>query len=195
MIKNILKIWLIMMALAGILVGCNGVPQYDHRLTQADSLMSTPSQRKAALDQLINIPPNSLTKESDKAYLALLLTEARYKNYERITSDEVINSAIEYYEHHPKDQEKQIASFIRSGEQLQNFRRGDFDYPDGDVPEDAVPDPTMALGFDLADYSALKKKLEEDYFLSRRIEGETDPSKDEAAQQPKSETSEPEIKA
>lgn len=62
------------------------------------------------------------------------------------------------------DKEKQIASFIRSGEQLQLFRRGDFDYPDGDVPEDAVPDPTMALGFDLADYSALKKKLEEDYF-------------------------------
>lgn len=93
------------------------------------------------------------------------------------------------------DKEKQIASFIRSGEQLQNFRRGDFDYPDGEVPDDAVPDPTMALGFDLADYSALKKKLEEDYFLSRRIEGEPDPSKDEAAQQPKSETSEPEIKA
>lgn len=93
------------------------------------------------------------------------------------------------------DKEKQIASFIRSGELLQNFRRGDFDYPDGEVPDDAVPDPTMALGFDLADYSALKKKLEEDYFLSRRIEGETDPSKDEAAQQPKSETSEPEIKA
>lgn len=93
------------------------------------------------------------------------------------------------------DKERQIASFIRSGEKLQNFRRSDFDYPDGDVPEDAVPDPTMSLGFDLADYSALKKKLEEVYFLSRRIEGDTDPSKDEAAQQPKSETSEPEIKA
>ncbi len=125
MIKNILNIWLIMMALAGILVGCNGVPQYDHRLTQADSLMSIPSQRKAALDQLINIPPNSLTKESDKAYLALLLTEARYKNYERITSDEVINSAIEYYEHHPKDQEKLARAYIYKGAVLEDLEKPD----------------------------------------------------------------------
>lgn len=107
----------------------------------------------------------------------------------------VVRDHISMTEQAYLDKEKQIASFIRSGEQLQNFRRGDFDYPDGDVPEDAVPDPTQALGFDLADYSALKKKLEEDYFLSRRIEGEADPSKDEAAKQPKSETSEPEIKA
>ena len=125
MIKNILNIWLSMMALAGFLVGCNGVPQYDQRLTQADSLMSIPNQRKAALDQLINIPPNSLTKESDKAYLALLLTQARYKNYERITSDEVINSAIEYYENNPKDQEKLARAYIYKGAVLEELEKPD----------------------------------------------------------------------
>lgn len=64
------------------------------------------------------------------------------------------------------DKEKQIASFIRSGEQLQNFRRCDFDYPDGVVPDDAEPDPTQSLGFDLADYSALLARLRKDLAAS-----------------------------
>ena len=125
MMKKLRHIWMILMALACALAGCHGTPEYDSRLTQADSLMSIPSQRKTALDQLINIPPNSLTKESDKAYLALLLTQARYKNYERITSDEVINSAIEYYEHHSKDQEKLTRAYIYKGAVLEDLEKPD----------------------------------------------------------------------
>ena len=113
------------MALAGFFVGCNGVPQYDQRLILADSLMSSPDQRKAALDQLVNIPPNSLTEDYDKAYLALLMTQARYINYERITSDEVINSAIDYYENHPKDQEKLTRAYIYKGAVLEGLEKPD----------------------------------------------------------------------
>ena len=113
------------MAVASFLVGCDGVPQYDSRLIIADSLMSSPNQRKAALDQLVNIPPNSLTKEYDKAYLALLLTQARYINYKRITSDEVINSAVEYFENHPKDQEKLSRAYIYKGAVLEDLEKPD----------------------------------------------------------------------
>lgn len=56
--------------------------------------------------------------------------------------------------------DKQIASFIRSGERLQAFRREDFDYPDGIVPDDAKPNPMDALGFDLSDAFLLSKELQ-----------------------------------
>lgn len=81
----------------------------------------------------------------------LLLFDFDDEFYERDTSSMTEQTYL--------DKEKQIASFIRSGERLQNFRRSEFDYPDGEVPDDAMPDPTAALGFDLADASDLQKKL------------------------------------
>lgn len=70
--------------------------------------------------------------------------------------------------------EQQIARFIRSGERLQAARREEFEYPDGDVPDDVVPDPTQRVGFDLADASAISAQLAAKAQAAKRVaKGET----------------------
>lgn len=53
----------------------------------------------------------------------------------------------------------QINRFIAAGVRLQAARREEFEYPNGDVPVDVVPDPTADVGFDLADASALLNQI------------------------------------
>lgn len=53
--------------------------------------------------------------------------------------------------------EQQISRMMAAGVNLQDFRREMYDFPDGNVPDDALPDPTQKLGFDLADASELLK--------------------------------------
>lgn len=56
--------------------------------------------------------------------------------------------------------EQQINRMMAAGVNLQQFRRDQYDYPDGNVPDNAVPDPTQRLGFDLADASEMLKGVE-----------------------------------
>ena len=79
MIKYWTHICLILTALVTLLVGCDSVPTYDQRLVQVDSLLNdrTPDKRKVALEQIEAIAPDELTNSADKAYHALLLTQAR----------------------------------------------------------------------------------------------------------------------
>lgn len=56
--------------------------------------------------------------------------------------------------------EQQINRMMAAGANLQQFRRNLYDYPDGNVPEDAVPDPTQKLGFDLSDASMMLAGVE-----------------------------------
>lgn len=59
------------------------------------------------------------------------------------------------------DRNRQIQSFIRSGERLQVARSEEFEYPDGNVPSDAKVDPTSVLGFDLSDAFLLSQELQQ----------------------------------
>lgn len=59
------------------------------------------------------------------------------------------------------DRDRQIQSFIRSGERLQVARSAEFEFPDGKVPSDVKVDPTSVLGFDLSDAFLLSQDLQQ----------------------------------
>lgn len=84
-----------MAILTVLLVACNGKTDYNTQLARADLLMV--SQPDSALHMLENMPADSLRTEADRAYHALLLTQARDKNYIVQTDDSLICSAIAYY--------------------------------------------------------------------------------------------------
>ena len=125
--RYLAHIWLIVMALAGFLASCHHAPHYDSRLTLADSLMVL-DPPDSALTLLSSIAPGTLASDGDRAYHALLTTQARYKCYAVITSDAEINSAIAYYEHHNNEQEKLTRAYIYKGavmEELENLVKPD----------------------------------------------------------------------
>lgn len=87
-----------MAILTVLLVACNGKTDYNTQLARADSLMA--SQPDSALHMLENMPADSLRTEADRAYHALLLTQARDKNYIVQTDDSLIQVAVRYYDAH-----------------------------------------------------------------------------------------------
>ena len=87
-----------MAILTVLLVACNGKTDYNTQLAWADSLMA--SQPDSALHMLENMPADSLRTEADRAYHALLLTQARDKNYIVQTDDSLIQVAVRYYDAH-----------------------------------------------------------------------------------------------
>lgn len=66
-----------------------------------------------ALKMIGNIDPASLDEEG-RALYALLLTEAKYKNYDPITSDSLISQAVRYYRD-SNDREKATRSLLYQG--------------------------------------------------------------------------------
>lgn len=87
-----------MAILTVLLVACNGKTDYNTQLARADLLMV--SQPDSALHMLENMPADSLRTEADRAYHALLLTQARDKNYIVQTDDSLIQVAVQYYDAH-----------------------------------------------------------------------------------------------
>ena len=124
MMKYLIHIWLTLMVLAGMLVGCDGVPNYDRRLVGADSLMYV--QFDTALERLTAIDANTLTKSADRAYYSLLLTQARYMNYLSISGDSNdINAAINHFEHHSPEREKLARAYLYKGALLEEINKPD----------------------------------------------------------------------
>ncbi|WP_291530527.1 tetratricopeptide repeat protein [Bacteroides sp. UBA939] len=78
-----------------LLMACGKHQSSDRQLILADSLMQ--SQPDSALHILQNISMQQLTTQADSAYYALLLTQARDKNYVVQTNDSLIRLAIAYY--------------------------------------------------------------------------------------------------
>lgn len=105
MLFSLVEIW--------SLSGCSAHPHYDGRLTAADSLMK--QNVDSALTLLEAINPGSLGNEADRAYHALLLTEAQYKCYIPATGDSAINRALDYYEQHGQEREKLTRAYIFKG--------------------------------------------------------------------------------
>lgn len=81
-----------------ILSACTFRRSYSIRLVQIDSLMSLSPD--SALLILENIPIQALKTKSDSAYYALLLIQARDKNFITQTDDSLIRSVVEYYDVH-----------------------------------------------------------------------------------------------
>ena len=96
-----------------MVTGCGGMHRYDARLAAADSLMHDVPDSALALIQAVN--PASLTRECDRAYHDLLLTQARYRCYITATSDSDINRALDYYRRHDGEREKLTRAYIYKG--------------------------------------------------------------------------------
>ncbi len=91
-------------------VSCNHTqPSYDADLVRADSL--TYSDKKAMLEILQSIDASRLKGEANKAYYALLFSEAQYRNRVEIKNDSLINVAVNYYSKSDK-QELAVRSLI-----------------------------------------------------------------------------------
>ena len=88
--------------------------RYDHRLTAADSLLHM-NNPDSALQVLSAIDGTVLHSASERAYHALLLTQAQYRCYVAINSDSTINVALNYYQRGRGEQEKLTRAYIYKG--------------------------------------------------------------------------------
>ena len=115
---------LVMMALLmAVTTSCGGAYRYDSRLAAADSLMHDLPDSALALVQAVN--PASLTREGDRAYHDLLLTQARYRCYITATSDSDINRALDYYRRHDGEREKLTRAYIYKGAVMEELGHPD----------------------------------------------------------------------
>ena len=84
--------------LTALLAACTEKTDYNTLLVRADSLMNL--HPDSALHMLESISTDSLSTKADRAYHALLLTQARDKNYMVQTDDSLIQVAVRYYDTH-----------------------------------------------------------------------------------------------
>ena len=98
-----------------LLAGCrNEVASYNDKLLAADSLLRC-NDPDSALRLLTRIDGLLLSNAGDRAYYALLLTQAQYRCYVDITSDSTIDVALDYYKRHDDEQEKLTRAYIYKG--------------------------------------------------------------------------------
>ena len=102
--KKLLAVILALLVLGAVVPGCGGTHRYDGRLAAVDSLMK--DNPDSALALVLALDTADILAEGDRAYRALLLTQARYRAYVTATSDSDINQALAYFRAHPADREK-----------------------------------------------------------------------------------------
>lgn len=90
------NIALIILLIAFLSVACNERQSNNRQLILADSLMQ--SRPDSALCILQGISMEKFATQADSAYYALLLTQARDKNYVVQTDDSLIRYAVAYYD-------------------------------------------------------------------------------------------------
>lgn len=100
------------LTLACMFNSCNSRSSYSPTLVKADSLI-TLQQDEEAYKLLTAVNVETLN-ERDRHYYDLLLTQAQYKNYIPFASDSIINSVVDYYEHH-NDGNKYTKALIFQG--------------------------------------------------------------------------------
>ena len=95
--------------------GCRSGRGDDSRLAAADSLVV--SKPDSALRLLRGVGFYSMGSDADRAYFALLLTQAKYKCDETITSTDTIDIALDYFSD-GSDADKRLRSLIYRGASL-----------------------------------------------------------------------------
>jgi hypothetical protein len=101
-----------------LLLSCCTRGRYSARLVAADSLMNAHPDSAYAI--LKSISPDTLPSKGDRAYYALLFTQAMYKNYDTIRSDSLINIAVNFFSDN-HDREKYTRSLIYKGAALNDM--------------------------------------------------------------------------
>ena len=97
-----------------LLVACtNSALSTQHsQLAEVDSLMH--AHPDSALALLQSISADSLTNEANRAYHALLLSQALDKNYIDETNDSLINIAVDYYADKPISTQQMLAYYYQA---------------------------------------------------------------------------------
>ncbi|MDD2290126.1 MAG: hypothetical protein PHT35_06600 [Bacteroidales bacterium] len=99
--------------LALILGGCRTAPPVSQLfLSSVDSMMT--DNPDTAYKILKDISPDELNTRRERAYYALLLTQARHKNYIPLRNDSLINVAVNYYKG-KRDGEKYAKALLYKG--------------------------------------------------------------------------------
>ena len=111
--KKLLAVILALLVLGPVVPGCGSTHRYDGRLAAVDSLMK--DNPDSALALVLALDTADILAEGDRAYRALLLTQARYRAYVTATSDSDINQALAYFRVHPADREKLTRAYIYKG--------------------------------------------------------------------------------
>lgn len=107
-----------------LLAGCrHEVIRYDHRLEVADSVLR--HDPDSVLTMLGALDVGSLQGDGDRAYYALLLTQAQYRCYIIAPSDSVIDVALGYYERHPEERDLLTRAYIYKGAVIEELRRAE----------------------------------------------------------------------
>lgn len=94
------------------LLSCTQKSSNMDSLMQIDSLLLK-NNYVVAFEEINSINPDPLNEE-ERALYSLLLTQAQYKNFEPITSDSIINQAVNYYQN-SDDKEKATRSLLYQG--------------------------------------------------------------------------------
>jgi hypothetical protein len=101
-----------------LLLSCCTRGRYSARLVAADSLMNAHPDSAYAILKFIS--SDTLPSKADRAYYALLFTQAMYKNYDSIRSDSLINIAVNYFSDN-HDREKYTRSLLYKGAALSDM--------------------------------------------------------------------------
>lgn len=88
----------IILFLAFWVFGCTN-SKIVEELERADELITNQPDSAFAIIKSIN--PDDIHGRADRAFYALLYTQAQYKNYETIQSDSLIDVAVDYYQNKP----------------------------------------------------------------------------------------------
>lgn len=94
-VKN-LRLYSFTCIITFLMGGCISQTDDNKVLVRADSLMQ--EQPDSALHLLESIPADSVSAGADRAYYALLLTQARDKNFILQTDDSLIQTAVRYFD-------------------------------------------------------------------------------------------------
>ena len=122
-----------------------GEAHYDSRLTAIDSIIDVSPD--SALAELRALDYKSLSGSDNRAYYALLLTQARYKCYDSIPSTDAIEIAVAQFTSNG-DREKLTRSLIYKGatlEELQDLTNAMRQYKQAE--ESALPTDYYNLGY------------------------------------------------
>lgn len=106
------KIYWILSVLFPIVVSCSNDISIDDRLNSAESLLQ--SSPDSALTLLSRIDSGERLSKEQNARHALLLSMAYEKNYIDLTSDSLINIAVDYYQHKSRSAEKFKAFYYQA---------------------------------------------------------------------------------
>ena len=96
-----------------------GEAHYDSRLTAIDSIIDVSPD--SALAELRALDYKSLSGSDNRAYYALLLTQARYKCYDSIPSTDTIEIAVTQFTSNG-DREKLTRSLIYKGATIEELQ-------------------------------------------------------------------------